>query len=185
MFVDPQSYDFVRTLSSHWKAIREESRSLATGAFQPWVQEQMYGEGWSVFGLYVYGRPIAPSCALCPRTAEILSQIPGLLSAGFSRLAPHTHVKAHVGWDDSFYRLHLGLDVPLGCRLRVEHETRHWREGECLIFDDTQEHEAWNDADAQRIVLLLDFLKPGVSAPKPQNMPEEVKGFAKNLLDTK
>ena len=53
--------------------------------------------------------------------------------------------------------------VPVGCRLRVADDTRPWQEGKCLIFDDTVEHEAWNDSDQMRGTLLLDFLRPGIT----------------------
>lgn len=102
--------------------------------------------------------------------------------AGFSRLAPHAHVKPHVGWAASVYRLHLGLVVPEGCRLRVGSETRPWREGRCLIFDDTVEHEAWNDSDRPRAVLLLDFLRPGVASGVEDHIPDEVRQYAGHLF---
>jgi beta-hydroxylase len=105
--------------------------------------------------------------------------------AGFSRLAPRTHVKPHVGWAASVYRLHLALDVPPGCRLRVAAETRSWQEGRCLIFDDTAEHEAWNDSALPRGVLLLDFLRPGFSGSVADHVPEEVQQYAARLFSAK
>jgi beta-hydroxylase len=102
--------------------------------------------------------------------------------AGFSRLAPHTHVKPHAGWAASVYRMHLPLVVPPGCRLRVAAETRTWQEGRCLIFDDTVEHEAWNDSDLSRGVLLLDFLRPGVRGAVADHVPEEVQQYVARLF---
>jgi hypothetical protein len=93
--------------------------------------------------------------------------------AGFSRLAPRTHVKPHVGWTASVYRLHLALVVPPGCRLRFASESRSWQEGRCLNFDDTGEHEAWNDSEFLRGVLLLDFLRPGFSGSVADHVPEK------------
>ena len=29
-----------------------------------------------------------------------------------------------------------------------------------MIFDDTYEHEAWNDTDRTRVVLFVDFVRP-------------------------
>jgi aspartyl/asparaginyl beta-hydroxylase (cupin superfamily) len=111
----------------------------------------------------------------CPRTAALLlTHVPGLTTAGFSRLAPGTHIKPHVGWVETVYRLHMGLVVPPDCALRVGAETRRWREGECLIFDDTVEHEAWNRSCEPRVVLLLDFLRPGVTDASDDVPPPEV-----------
>jgi aspartyl/asparaginyl beta-hydroxylase (cupin superfamily) len=64
----------------------------------------------------------------------------------------------------------------------VGRTTRAWREGRCLIFDDTVEHEAWNESAAVRAVLLLDFLRPGVPASAIDAMPAEVQALARRLL---
>jgi ornithine lipid ester-linked acyl 2-hydroxylase len=182
MFLDPRPFDFVDALESQWETIRDEYLALPTDRFDPWVQRPMHGGGWTVFGLHAVGRPIPAACALCPDTARALQQVPGLSMAGFSRLAPRTHVKPHVGWAASVYRLHLALVVPPGCRLRVAGETRSWEEGHCLIFDDTVEHEAWNDSDSPRAVLLLDFLRPGLAGSAEDHVPDEVRQYAEQLL---
>jgi beta-hydroxylase len=182
MFLDSRQFAFIPTLESRWEAIRAEYLALAGDQFDPWVQRGMHGGGWTVFGLYAAGERIPGACAACPDTVRALEQIPGLSMAGFSRLAPRTHVKPHVGWAASVYRLHLALVVPPGCRLRVASETRSWQEGRCLVFDDTVEHEAWNDSDLPRGVLLLDFLRPGVAGSVADHVPEEVQEYAAHLL---
>ena len=176
MFIDREQFEFVPYLESNWLRIREEYLKLPEDVFEPWVQREMYGEGWSVYGFYAFGERIEPALAACPRTAQYLSQIPGLTTAGFSRMAPQTHIKSHIGWVKSVYRLHLGLVVPESCRLRVGNEVRTWVEGECLVFDDTVEHEAWNDSNQSRVVLLLDFLRPDVERDT-DTMPAEVEKF--------
>jgi aspartyl/asparaginyl beta-hydroxylase (cupin superfamily) len=57
---------------------------------------------------------------------------------------------------------HLPLIVPDGCWLRVGNETREWRDGELLIFDDSIEHEAWNDGTETRVVLLFEIWRPEI-----------------------
>jgi aspartyl/asparaginyl beta-hydroxylase (cupin superfamily) len=182
VFLDSQQFAFVAGLESQWESIRAEYLALPTDQFDPWIQRRMHGGGWTVFGLYAVGEPIPGASALCPRTVKALEQVPGLSMAGFSRLAPRTHVKPHVGWAASVYRMHLALDVPKGCRLRVAGETRPWEEGRCLAFDDTVEHEAWNDSDLPRGVLLLDFLRPGISGSVADHVPEEVQEYVAQLF---
>lgn len=182
MFLDPRQFPFVAALEAPWEAVRAEYLALPGDRFDPWVQRRMHGGGWTVFGLVAVGEPIPVACAACPDTADALRHVPGLSMAGFSRLAPRTHVKPHVGWAASVYRLHLPLVVPPGCRLRVAADTRTWDEGRCLVFDDTAEHEAWNDSDLPRGVLLLDFLRPGVTGSVADHMPEEVRQYAAHLF---
>jgi beta-hydroxylase len=184
-FIEAAQFPFVDLLEANWSAIRDEYSAIPAETFEPWVQRTMHGGGWSVFGMFALGRPIPRACELCPRTTAVLRQVTGLSMAGFSRLAPRTRVQPHVGWAASMYRLHLALIVPPGCGLRVASETRQWQEGRCLVFDDTVEHEAWNDSDAPRGVLMLDFLRPGVSGRVQDHVPDEVRRYVDELFAAK
>ena len=82
----------------------------------------------------------------------------------FSRLKPGTHIKPHNGLLNTRLICHLPIIVPPDCALRVGSETRAWREGEMLIFDDSIEHEAWNRSQDDRIVLLFEIWRPEISA---------------------
>ena len=182
MFVNAEQFPFLQGLKSHWTAIRDEYLSLPKQSFDPWVQQQMHGEGWSVYGLYALGKAIPAACSSCPVTADILAKLPGVSLAGFSLLAPQTRIEPHVGWAKSVYRLHLGLVVPPDCALKVGGEVKSWREGEILIFDDTVEHEAWNQSREYRATLMVDFLRPGVSHFSNDDIPEAVRRYAEGLF---
>jgi aspartate beta-hydroxylase len=81
-----------------------------------------------------------------------------------SRMRAGTHIGAHRGPTNLRLRCHLGISVPEGdCAIRVGEETRRWSEGECLIFSDYYEHEAWNHSEDDRIVLIVDLWHPGLS----------------------
>ncbi len=163
-FLDPAGFAFVAALERAAPAIRAElDLLLIDDPFQPWPEKGLYDKGWDVFGLYFFGSEIAANCAKCPRTAAAVQAVPDLTTAGFSRLAPNTRIKPHVGYTDRVLRCHLGLIAPAGCAIRVGGETQIWREGRCMVFDDTVEHEAWNDSAEDRVVLLLDFEKKSPS----------------------
>ncbi len=179
MFINTEPFPFVAALESRWREIRDECAVVPEDSFAPWVQREMYGQGWAVYGLIAFGRPIDAALAHCPRTAAAIAEIPWLTTAGFSRLAPGTHIKPHVGWVSTVYRSHLGLIVPSDCALRVGDETRAWEEGRTLIFDDTTEHEAWNRSRQTRTVLLFDFVRPGCEHLPQDEPPPEVR----ELLD--
>ena len=55
---------------------------------------------------------------------------------------------------------HLPLVVPGKCRFRVGNEVREWQEGRAWVFDDSIDHEAWNDSDRTRVILLFDIDRP-------------------------
>ncbi len=53
--------------------------------------------------------------------------------------------------------------IPGPAGFRVGNETREWRVGEAWAFDDTIEHEAWNDADETRAIMIFDIWNPLLS----------------------
>ena len=92
-----------------------------------------------------------------------MAAVPGMQTAMFSILAPGKHIPEHNGPYKGVIRYHLGLKVPRAadrCRIRVGDTYATWREGASLIFDDTYEHEVWNDTDEERVVLFLDVVRP-------------------------
>jgi len=160
MFYPADQFPFITMLEQNWSAIRDEYNHLAATDFMAWPERHLYNKGWEVFGLYAFGRRIDKNCQLCPETAKVVESIPGMVTAGFSQMAPGTHIAPHVGYTSAVLRCHLGIIVPEGCALRVGPETRTWQEGRCLIFDGTVEHEAWNRSESHRTVLLLDVKRP-------------------------
>lgn len=163
MFVSNDDFPWTRRLEDSFLAIREEYEALDRQRLRRWPETAVYNHGWEVFGLYGFGWRIDENCALCPHLASVLDAIPDITTAGFSVLSPGTIIKPHRGYTSSVLRCHLGLVVPGDCGLRVGGETRTWVEGECFIFDDTFEHEAWNRSDRPRVVLLLDVVRPGAT----------------------
>jgi aspartyl/asparaginyl beta-hydroxylase (cupin superfamily) len=63
---------------------------------------------------------------------------------------------------------HIPLIVPEGCRLRVGNHERTVEADKALLFDDSIEHEAFNDSEEIRVVLLLEVWNPALSAPERQ-----------------
>ncbi|MBD2261016.1 aspartyl/asparaginyl beta-hydroxylase domain-containing protein [Pseudanabaena sp. FACHB-2040] len=160
-FYDPSQFEFVPNLETHWQIIQRELSQLHQNNFLAWPEKHLYGTGWDTFGLYAFGIRIGKNCSLCPETTKLVQKIPRLATAGFSTLAPGTHIAPHTGYPDGLLRCHLGVIIPETnsekCGIRVGSETRHWEEGKCLIFSDKVEHEAWNLSERPRTVLLLDF----------------------------
>ena len=159
MFYDTALFPWLPNIEAHWRDIREEAMGLQNDAgFLPYVERYLYDNSWKVFGLYGLGVRFDRHCERAPKTTKLAETIPGMVTAGFSRLGPKTHIKPHYSAPPKgLLRLHVPVIVPEGCRLRVRDETRPWIEGQCFVFDDCREHEAWNDSDEFRTVLLVDF----------------------------
>lgn len=124
---------------------------------------------WNAFFLWKDGERVDKHCELCPQTAALVDKIPmiDIPTLGptvlFSVLKPHAHIPAHTGSTNVRLIAHLPLIVPPGCRFRVGNETREWREGKAWVFDDTIDHEAWNDSDQIRVIAMIDIWNPYLS----------------------
>lgn len=136
---------------------------------------------WTAIHLLKGGLRIKANADLCPRTMDVLSRIaqPAIPGASpvalFSLLAPHKTIPPHVGVNNTRLLCHLPLIVPEGgCWFRVGAETRHWREGEAFVFDDTYEHEAANPTDKLRVVLIFDIWHPDLSDTEKRAIAEVI-----------
>lgn len=144
---------------------------------------------WKTFWFFAYGFTVDTNLQRCPETARALQKIPNCTSAMFSILSPGKHIPPHGGPYKGVLRYHLGLIVPGApgsCRIRVGNDVRPWAEGKSLVFDDTFEHEAWNDTDGTRVVLFVDFKRPlnGV-ARVFNNVVLKLIGFSPFVQDAK
>jgi len=70
------------------------------------------------------------------------------------------HIPPHHGQTNCRYICHLPLKVPTGAWIRVGSDKRFHQRGELLAFDDSIEHEAKNDSQEDRVVLIFDVWRP-------------------------
>jgi aspartate beta-hydroxylase len=198
-FYDRGAFPWLEQLEAASDMIREELEVVLRedmAAMRPYVlhpdgaplnqwEELNRSLRWSVFFLWEHGERVEAHCARCPRTAAILESLPLMNlrdfapNVMFSVLAPHTRIPSHCG--DTNVRLvgHLPLIVPPECRFRVGNETREWRYGEAWIFDDTIEHEAWNDSDETRVILIFDAWNPYVTTAERELVTTLLGGLTK------
>ncbi|MGI9372737.1 MAG: aspartyl/asparaginyl beta-hydroxylase domain-containing protein [Hyphomicrobiales bacterium] len=166
-----EQFAHLKVFSENWEAIRKEVDGIlehreAIPLFHEISKEQeriSLGDKWRTFILFGFGDKLEKNCSQAPVTASLLERVPNIQTAWFSILGPNHHIPAHRGVTTGILRAHLGLIIPKQaeqCRLRVQDEIVVWKEGELFVFDDTYEHEVWNDTDEERVVLILDFDRP-------------------------
>ncbi len=132
-------------------------------------KELNHSRRWGALHLLWYGDRVEKNAARCPATMDLLARMPQPRvprrspAAMFSALQPKTRIPAHTGVANTRLVVHVPLIVPDGCGFRVGNETRHWREGTAWVFDDTMEHEAWNNSDQPRVILIFDVWNPRLS----------------------
>jgi aspartyl/asparaginyl beta-hydroxylase (cupin superfamily) len=164
-------------LEAAYPVIRAELAGLldAKIAFTPYAQgadahyrQEKFGlekgsNRWSIYDL------LAPAAeSNCPKTVGLLqrwfrAELGEPVTAQFSALRAGAHIPPHCGVSNVFLTAHLALIVPQGCRIRVGNEKRHWSEGHSFVFDDSFEHEVWNEGDSMRIVFIARFYHPALT----------------------
>jgi hypothetical protein len=181
-FHDPELIPGLSSLEQATGAIRAEFDALIAAEaaeMVPYIQypdrvplrqwkELNHNPDWTAIHLLRNGWPVKVNTRHCPQTMDAISKmdqphVPGASPvAMFSLLAPRTRIPPHRGVANTRLVCHLPLIVPPNCGFRVGATTREWRVGEAFVFDDTIEHEAWNESDELRVVLILDLWPPAL-----------------------
>ena len=169
-FFEKEKFAWVPDVEAATPAIQAELEKVLQVKEQlPNFQDVLKGQArltndnkWKTYFFYMYGEEVESNCKDCPDTIAALQKIPGLKTAFFSILEPRKHIPPHEGPFNGVLRYHLGLRIPgdNDCRIRVGDELGYWSDGDSLVFDDSYEHEAWNDTDSERVVLFVDFERP-------------------------
>jgi beta-hydroxylase len=168
---DTRLFPWTAEIEREWHLVRKELDAVMTfrdqmPSFQDILKEVgaiQSDQNWKTFFLAGIGMDCSENAKRCPETMRLLGKLPGMTTAFFSILSPGKHIPAHRGAWNGILRFHLGLMVPQPherVKIRIGNDYYSWREGEALIFDDTFNHEVWNDTAGYRVVLFVDFARP-------------------------
>ncbi|KAM6216543.1 aspartyl/asparaginyl beta-hydroxylase isoform 1-T1 [Rhynchocyon petersi] len=172
--------DLVKSLERNWKLIRDEGLAVmdkARGLFLPEDENLREKGDWSQFTLWQQGRKNENACKGAPKTCALLEKFPETTGCRrgqikYSVMHPGTHVWPHTGPTNCRLRMHLGLVIPKeGCKIRCAGETKTWEEGKVLIFDDSFEHEVWQDASSFRLIFIVDVWHPELTPQQRRTLP--------------
>ncbi len=187
-FYNSNDFSWSKVLENNWREIKQELFSLYGNEshVKPYIDGVKTGvEGldqlaesldWSSIHLIKAGQYNHDLLNLCPTTKEALSQLPMPVLDGnapevfLSVLKAGAEIKPHFGLSNIKLTVHLGLEIPEDCAIRVGNETQTWNDGEVLIFDDSFEHEAWNRSSQERKVLILEIWHPDLTVLERQGI---------------
>jgi beta-hydroxylase len=170
-FIPNRHFPFIAEFEANWREIRAELEVILReresipffDKISPDQARISHSQKWRTFFLWGLNEEVVGNTARCPKTAALLRKVPGLRSAWFSILGPRYRIKLHRGITRGVLRAHLGLIVPRRwqhCRMVVDEQPVHWREGRCFVFDDSRPHRVSNGTDEERVILLFDFDRP-------------------------
>jgi aspartyl/asparaginyl beta-hydroxylase (cupin superfamily) len=127
-----------------------------------------YGKGWQTLGLYDKGVWDGPNVHKFPITAQAIrdSNVP-LVEAFFASMEPKSKIKMHSDFTNFVLTVHLPLIIPQNgknmCRLTIADETRQWINGQLMMFDTSLMHDAINETDETRYILMFRVWHPDLT----------------------
>lgn len=204
-FYERAEFDWVAPMEAMTDAIVAELQAVRAqeADFAPYVQTAANrpapnnplrnDPSWGALYFWQGGAPDADNARRCPAVMDALALAPMPVIAGrspmalWSLLKPGTHIRPHHGLLNTRLICHLPLLTPDDCALRVGAETRSWRRGEMLIFDDSIEHEAWNRSTDTRVVLLFEVWRPEIDAEEREALTrlfQAIDAFGPAQVDT-
>lgn len=168
-FVDVERFPELKVLSDNWQILRDEGLRLldeghirAAGSYNDIGFNSFYRRGWKRFYVKWYDSPLPSAAALCPRTVALVQSVRSVNAAIFAWLPAGGDIGRHRDPFAGALRYHLGLSTPNSerCRIIVDGEPYHWRDGEGVVFDETFIHWAENRTDQPRLILFCDIERP-------------------------
>jgi len=180
-FWDPQDFDWAISLESCYSDIKEEFetvtanvRRLQREGNNIWAgalteDATSYGEGWKTLVLMDRGRWDPVNANLFPRTAQAIykSKVPAT-EIFFACMEGPSCIKKHSDFTNFVLTSHLALDIPYSgenkCRLTVGNETREWINGKSYVFDTSLLHDAENESDQMRYILMMRLWHPDLTS---------------------
>ncbi|MFJ4321094.1 aspartyl/asparaginyl beta-hydroxylase domain-containing protein [Streptomyces lavendulae] len=166
----PEIAPVVRAFEAGHADIKEElatAWSRSRPSFTDYEHYLSTQSDWQALYLFRAGAPAPEAAQVVPTAYRILDEYAirtgthcPLLESHFSTLLPGAVVKPHCDLWNFSINLHLAVDIPEGCGIKVAHDARTWAEGKCLLFDYSFEHEAWNKGSGTRTCLLVDLWHP-------------------------
>jgi len=180
-----EAFPWLEALEANTESILEELNGLIAkgSAFNAYLESNTErpafdthgmadNDDWGALYLWRNGEPVPENQALCPVTTEAMNALPLVFSGQrcpnilFSRLRPGAKIPPHNGMINTRLIGHLPLIIPEDCGFRVGNTTRTWKLGEAFLFDDTIEHEAWNNSAEDRFVLIFEVWRPELTEPE-------------------
>lgn len=178
-YLDASHFPEMQLIRDNWRVFREEGMRLrAEGATHGAVSDNtdiafdsFYRRGWTSFYITWYGHPLPSAERLCPKSVELLRQVPTVKGALFANLPAGAFLGRHRDPFAGFVRYQVALDTPNSddCWIEVDGQRRSWRDGEVMVFDETYVHEVRNETDKDRLVLFCDVERPVAAPMRPIN----------------
>jgi Aspartyl/Asparaginyl beta-hydroxylase len=163
----PQILREFQQVTSNLDQLKAKGNNIWAGALTD--DASSYGEGWKTLVLMDRGHWDPVNVNLFPVAAKAVhdSGVPAV-EVFFASMQPHSQIQMHSDFTNFVLTSHLALDIPYSgqdkCRIRVGDEVREWINGQVMVFDTSLLHDAANDSDKTRYILMVRLWHPDLSS---------------------
>ena len=153
-------------VNSNMKKLMQEGNNIWAGALTE--DANSYGEGWKTLVLMNRGRWDPVNLNMFPKTSKAVheSGIPAT-EVFFASMKGPSEIKKHTDFTNFVLTSHLAVDIPYSgenkCRITVGDETRQWINGDVMVFDTSLIHDAVNESDQMRYILMFRLWHPDLT----------------------
>jgi aspartyl/asparaginyl beta-hydroxylase (cupin superfamily) len=179
-FWDEQEQPWAYAMQSKYKAIRDEFltvtanlEELTQSGNNIWAgaltqDASSYGDGWKTLVLMDRGVWDPVNVNLFPVAAQAVlnAKVPAV-EVFFASMKPHSTIEPHSDNTNFVLTSHVALDIPYSgenkCRLTIADQTKEWINGEVMLFDTSLLHDASNDSDLTRYILMMRIWHPDLT----------------------
>ena len=155
---------------AHFRGDVDTLPYLQLGGYDEKAWGDMVGsKDWAAIHFYDGMNRKEKNCARFPEVARAVDSLPLFkingrpVEALLSILKPKMKIPPHYGTSNARLTVHMPLVVAGDCFVRAGEETRKIKAGQVIFFDDSFDHEAWNETDQVRIVLIVEVWHPDLS----------------------
>lgn len=178
-FYDRKLFPWMDAIEAATSDVRAELQGLLDGpnVFAPYIEAEanmpvdrahpsLESKEWTSSYLVRDGKVVPALADRCPKTMAAVEHAPLERIKGrapfvlFSKLTPGAKIRPHTGFLNTRLVCHLPIIVSEKCWFRVGADVRGWEEGHCFAFNDTIEHEARNEGQGTRTVLIFNIWRP-------------------------
>lgn len=158
---DLRDHPWTQRLRQALPEIRDELANVQRSFALARYDSDLNPKRWTAYYFHLLGRPIREHLAACPRTAELLRQVPhNGFHVCFSAIEPGGSLHPHSGPTNASLVAHLGLDGCAGARIWVAGKPAEYNDGEVLVFDDSFVHWVEHAGTQMRYTLMITFWHP-------------------------
>jgi aspartyl/asparaginyl beta-hydroxylase (cupin superfamily) len=155
-----------QAVTADLQTLQKQGNNIWAGALTE--DASAYGQDWKTLVLMNRGTWDPVNVNLFPKTSSAVQKagVP-VTEVFFASMKGPSKIERHTDFTNFVLTSHLAIDIPCNgqnkCRLTVGDTTNEWINGKCMVFDTSLLHDAVNESDEMRYILMMRIWHPDLT----------------------